>query len=170
MDQLAPVQQPMLELSEVAQDLTDRYMSSARDTLVKLIGDPKLIRPDRLARVPGSFTRNLLFGDERMGAWALVWSPRARTPIHDHHCSCSFAILSGAVREISFTAIDDSRAVKTGEVLHRAGYIASMIPTGPNIHQMVNDGTDEAISIHIYGYDHRRHRSSVHREYQQVET
>lgn len=170
MDHLEPVYQPMRKLSEVVQGLADQYVSSARETLVQLIGNPDLIRPDRLARVPGSFTRNLLFGDERMGAWALVWSPGSRTPIHDHHCSCCFAILSGTIREISFNAINDSRAVKTCEVVHRAGYIASMMPTGPNVHQMVNDGTDEAISIHIYGYDHRRHRSSVHREYQQVET
>jgi predicted metal-dependent enzyme (double-stranded beta helix superfamily) len=170
MDHLEPARRPLLKLSEVAQGLTDRYLSSARETLVQLIGNPDLIRPERLARTPGAFTRNLLFGDERMGAWALVWSPGSRTPIHDHHCSCCFAILTGTIREISFNEIDGSRAIKTRDVLRRAGYIASMMPTGPNIHQMINDGIDEALSIHIYGYDHRRHRSSVHREYQQAES
>jgi predicted metal-dependent enzyme (double-stranded beta helix superfamily) len=170
MDQLEPAHQPMRKLSEVARGLTDQYLSSARETLVQLISNPTLIRPDQLARAPGAFTRNLLFGDERMGAWALVWSPGSRTPIHDHHCSCCFAVLTGTIREISFNAINDSHAVRTDEVIHHAGYIASMMPTGPNIHQMVNEGTHEAISIHIYGYDHRRHRSSVHREYQQAES
>jgi predicted metal-dependent enzyme (double-stranded beta helix superfamily) len=167
---LEPAQQPMRKLSEIARLLTDQYLSSTRETLVELIGNPQFIQPDRFARTPGGFTRNLLFGDEHMGAWAMVWSPGSRTSVHDHHCSCCFAVLTGTIREISFDAISDSHAVKTGEVLRRAGYIASMMPTGPNTHQMVNDGTHEAISIHIYGYDHRRHRSSVHREYQQAES
>ena len=105
-----------------------------------------------------------------MGVWALVWSPGSRTPIHDHHCSCCFAVLSGTIREISFNAISETHAVKTGEVVRRAGFIASMMPTGPNIHQMINDAALEAISIYIYGYDHRHHSSSVHRVYRQAES
>lgn len=170
MDGLETAQLPMRKLSRMAQHLADQYLSSARETLLELVANPQLIRPELLTRTPGGFTRNLLFGDERMGAWALVWSPGARTPIHDHHCSCCFAVLTGAMREMSFNAISETHAVKIGEVLHRAGYVASMMPTGPNIHQMVNDGAQEAISIHIYGYDHRRHSSSVDRVYQQAES
>jgi predicted metal-dependent enzyme (double-stranded beta helix superfamily) len=40
-----------------------------------------------------------------------------------------------------------------------------MLPSGPNIHQMANAGQEEAISIHIYGFDHQRHATSVEREY-----
>jgi predicted metal-dependent enzyme (double-stranded beta helix superfamily) len=161
---------PMRRLSEATRGLTNQYLTSARETLAEMLRDPGLVKPERLTRKPGSFTRNLLFGDEQMGAWALVWSPGARTPIHDHHCSCCFAVLTGVIREISFNAISDSHAVKIGDVIRRAGYIASMMPSGPNIHQMINDGPQEAISIHIYGYDHRRHGSSVDRTYQQAES
>jgi predicted metal-dependent enzyme (double-stranded beta helix superfamily) len=170
MDDYALAQLPMRKLSEAARGLINQYLSSARETLAEMLLDPGLVRPDRLTRKSGSFTRNMLFGDEQMGAWALVWSPGARTPVHDHHCSCCFAVLTGTIREISFNAISDTHAIKTDEVLRDAGYIASMMPTGPNIHQMVNDGPQEAVSIHIYGYDHRRHSSSVHRVYQQAES
>jgi hypothetical protein len=40
-----------------------------------------------------------------------------------------------------------------------------MLPTGPNIHQMPNDSGEEAISIHIYGFDHRYCENSIRCEY-----
>jgi predicted metal-dependent enzyme (double-stranded beta helix superfamily) len=100
-----------------------------------------------------------------MSAWAIAWAPAASTSIHDHHCSCCFAVLRGSLREIWFDAVGDGEAVKTAEALRAPGYIACMLPSGPNIHQMTNAGQEEAISIHIYGFDHQRHATSVEREY-----
>jgi hypothetical protein len=45
-----------------------------------------------------------------------------------------------------------------------------MLPSGPHIHQMANAEQEEAISIHIYGFDHRRHATSVEREYRAEQT
>jgi predicted metal-dependent enzyme (double-stranded beta helix superfamily) len=156
-------------LSETSQSPADRYLVSARETLTRLVSTPGLLDNIQLERAPGGYARHLIFGDEQMSAWALVWSPGARTSIHDHRCSCCFAILSGIIREVRFSAIDDCRAAKTAEHIRTPGSIASMMPSGPNIHQMINDGPGDAISIHIYGYDHRMHASSVDREYQQIE-
>jgi predicted metal-dependent enzyme (double-stranded beta helix superfamily) len=156
-------------LSETNQSLVDRYLVSARETLAQLVSTPSLLDNIKLQRAPTGYARNLIFGDDQMSAWALVWSPGARTSIHDHRCSCCFAILSGIIREVHFSAVDDNRAVKTAEHTRTPGFIASMMPSGPNIHQMINDGPEDAISIHIYGYDHRMHASSVDREYQQIE-
>jgi predicted metal-dependent enzyme (double-stranded beta helix superfamily) len=155
-------------LSQTNQSLVDRYLVSARETLARLVATPNLLDNIKLERAPAGYARNLIFGDDQMSAWALVWSPGARTSIHDHRCSCCFAILSGTLREVRFSAVDD-RAVKTAEHTRTPGFIASMMPSGPNIHQMINDGPTDAISIHIYGYDHRMHASSVHREYQPIE-
>jgi predicted metal-dependent enzyme (double-stranded beta helix superfamily) len=156
-------------LSESNQSLVDRYLLSARETLARLVSTPCLLDNIKLERVPGSYARNLIFGDDQMSAWALVWSPGARTSIHDHRCSCCFAILSGTIREVRFSAVDDTRAAKTAEHTRTPGFIASMMPSGPNIHQMINDGPTDVISIHIYGYDHRMYSSSVDREYRQIE-
>jgi predicted metal-dependent enzyme (double-stranded beta helix superfamily) len=156
-------------LSETNQSLVDRYLVSARETLARLVATPGLLDNITLERAPAGYARNLIFGDDQMSAWALVWSPGARTPIHDHHCSCCFAILSGTIREIRFNAVDDHRATKAAEHIRTPGFVASMMPSGPNIHQMINDGPQDAISIHIYGYDHRMFSSSVHREYRQIE-
>ena len=43
-----------------------------------------------------------------------------------------------------------------------------MTPTKLNIHQMANVSDGEAISLHIYGYDHEAHTTSIDREYRQV--
>ena len=147
----------------------DRYLASARQTLTELIAKPKLLERVHLERKPGGLTRNLICGNEQMSVWAMVWAAGATTPIHDHHCSCCFAVLAGSLREVRFDAIDDTRAVRTAEHDRLPGFVAAMMPTGPNIHQMVNAGREDAISIHIYGYDHRACASSIHREYQRVE-
>jgi predicted metal-dependent enzyme (double-stranded beta helix superfamily) len=156
-------------LSETNQSLVDRHLVSARETLARLVATPGLLDNIKLERAPTGYARNLIFGDDQMSVWALVWSPGARTSIHDHRCSCCFAILSGTMREVHFSAVDDTRAAKTAEHTRTPGFIASMMPSGPNIHQMINDGPRDAISIHIYGYDHRMFSSSVHREYRQIE-
>jgi len=147
----------------------DRYLLSARQTLANLIARPNLLDRMHLERKVGGFTRNLICGDERTSAWAIVWAPGAATPIHDHHCSCCFGVVSGALREVWFDAIDANRAIRTAEHDRLPGFVAAMMPTGPNIHQMINVGAEEAISIHIYGYDHRACSSSIDREYQRVE-
>src|SRR3990170_673775 len=126
----------------------DRYLLSARQRLAELIATPNLLDRVRLERRPGGFTRNLVCGDERMSVWAIVWAAGAATPIHDHHCSCCFAVLRGTIRELWFDPVDARRAVKTAEHDRLPGFVAAMMPTGPNIHQMRNVGDEEAISLH----------------------
>lgn len=144
-------------------------LPTARQTLAELLARPDFLDRLHLERRPGGFTRNLICGDERMSVWAIVWAPGAATPIHDHHCACCFAVLRGTIRELWFDPIDAGRAVKTAEQDRLPGFVAAMVPTGPNIHQMMNASDEEAISIHVYGYDHRTRGSSIHREYRRVE-
>ena len=153
------------KLSDLSRGLAQQYLRSARETLGQLIRVPNLLSGVSLKREQQHYTRSFLFGDDNMSAWAMVWAPGSGTSIHDHHCSCCFAVLRGSLREIWFDAVGDGQAVKTKEALRTPGYIACVLPSGPNIHQMINDGQEEAISIHIYGFDHRRHASSVEREY-----
>ncbi len=155
-------------LSDANRTSVDQYLLSARETLLYLASIPDLLDGIRLTRMCGGFTRNLIFGANQMSVWAIVWAPGACTPIHDHHCSCCFTVLQGVIREAWFDAVDGDRAVETARHHRTAGYIAAMMPTGPNIHQMRNEGPEEAVSIHIYGYDHRAHSSSIDREYQRI--
>jgi predicted metal-dependent enzyme (double-stranded beta helix superfamily) len=146
----------------------DQYLHTARQALGELVASPNLLARVRLERRRAALARNLICGDEHLSIWAMVWAPGAATPVHDHHCSCCFAVLAGTVREVWFHAIDAGRAVRTAEHDRLPGFVAAMMPNGPNIHQMINVSNEEAISIHVYGYDHRTRNSSIHREYQPV--
>ena len=141
------------------------FGGSPQAMLEHFAAHPALICDLDLQRKPGSYARTLLWGDAETSVWAMVWDSGARTAIHDHHCSCAFGIISGCLTEIRFRAFDEMRVARTWEAVHQPGDMASLATTHPNIHQMVNDSGAVAISLHIYGFDHRVHDSSVHREY-----
>ena len=148
--------------------LTRDYLTAAREVLQELVAMPDLIQRLPLERKAGSYRRNLLAGNEAVSVWAIVWSEGSATSIHDHHCSCCFGVVSGTVTETWYRAIDADRAVQTEEQERKPGYVACMLPSGPNIHRMHNFGPGEAISIHIYGFDHEVHASSIETEYTAV--
>lgn len=145
------------------------YLAAARAVLRELVAIPDLVERLPLERRAGTYTRNLLAGNEAVSVWAMVWGEGAATSIHDHHCSCCFGVVSGTVTETWYRAIDASRAIATEQQERQPGYVACMVPSGPNIHRMRNLGPGDAISIHIYGYDHEAHCSSVETEYTAVD-
>ena len=144
------------------------YLAAARNVLRELVAIPDLVQRLPLLRKPGGYARNLLAGNDAVSVWAMVWAEGATTSIHDHHCSCCFGVVSGTVSETWYRAVDAARAVPTEEHDRQAAYVACMLPTGPNIHRMQNRGPGEAISIHIYGFDHEAHASSIESEYTAV--
>jgi predicted metal-dependent enzyme (double-stranded beta helix superfamily) len=145
------------------------YLAAARRLLEELVADRRIVAGLELQRREGGYARNLLAGDERVGIWAMVWAPGAVTCIHDHHCSCCFGVVGGTVDEIWYRAVSETHAVAEAEHARGPGYVACMLPSGPNLHRMENRSAGDAISIHIYGYDHNRQGSSVHREYLALE-
>ncbi len=144
------------------------YLAAARNVLRELVAIPDLVQRLPLQRKPGGYARNLLAGNDAVSVWAMVWAEGATTSIHDHHCSCCFGVVSGTVSETWYRAVDASRAVPTEEHDRQAGYVACMLPSGPNIHRMQNRRPGEAISIHIYGFDHEAHSSSIESEYSAI--
>ncbi|MEP9380582.1 cysteine dioxygenase family protein [Aquabacter sp. CN5-332] len=141
------------------------YLSAARETLESLVARPGLLDGIPLQRRPGGYERNLIYGDDDISVLAMVWAEGARTSIHDHHCSCCFGVLLGAIEEVRFKTLDEAQAVPTMQATRGPGFVACLLPTGPNIHQMINTGMGDAVSLHIYGYDHHLHASSIEREY-----
>ncbi|MDH2311774.1 cysteine dioxygenase family protein [Methylobacterium brachiatum] len=164
--QPADVEAMMADLALSAESSADAYLASARATLLKILARPDLLDRTRLVAPPEGLGRNLLFGTRAISVWAMVWSPGAVTPVHDHHCSCCFGLLSGSLRETWYRPISDTHAVATLDAVRAPGYVACMMPTGPNLHRIANAGPDTAISIHVYGYDHREQASSIHRTYE----
>jgi predicted metal-dependent enzyme (double-stranded beta helix superfamily) len=156
------------ELSQFSRTLSQSYLERVRATIRDIIADPHRLDGFDLHRDRGRYSRTLLFGDARMSTWAILWPPGSRTCVHDHHCSCCFGVAHGSLKEIWFRAVNDEQAVVQAVAVREQGYVAAMLPTGPNIHQMINDGDEEALSVHIYGFDHMMHSTSIHREYEVV--
>jgi 3-mercaptopropionate dioxygenase len=96
---------------------------------------------------------------------ALVLRPRQATPIHDHVTWCVFGVIQGAEHEERYVLRDDW-LVQTSTSVSATGDVDGVAPPG-DIHQVRNDGTQNAISLHIYGTDIGRLGSSVRRVYRQ---
>lgn len=169
----------MVQLSEAAPDtarslaglsglqasLAEAYLAAARETLRSMVSRPAAVDCSLLAQCEGGYTRNLLFEEGDFSVWAMNWAPGASTPIHDHHCSCCFAVIKGVITEAWYEAVDETHAKLMREEVRKVGYLAAMLPSGPNIHQMRNDGPDFAVSVHIYGFNPSLHQSSVRKVY-----
>ena len=141
-------------------------LDRARALLEGLMAERDAVLALPLKRPAAGYERNFLFGDEAFSVYAIVWAAGAATPVHDHHCACCFGVIAGEIAERWFDRVSETRAVQTREAIRKPGFLAAMAPSGPNIHQMINRTDREAISIHVYTFDHTRRASSIDREYE----
>ena len=96
---------------------------------------------------------------------AIVWRPGQRTSIHDHLTWCVVGVVHGAETEELFSLCENgARLTRVGTTVNRVGEVVGFAPPG-DIHRVANTGSENAISIHIYGSDIRRVGSSVRRSY-----
>jgi cysteine dioxygenase len=116
------------------------------------------------------YTRNLIHRDEFLEIMALCWAPGQKTPIHTHNGQLGWmAVSQGALAVIDYkwlgcNAADnqnvsgiDCLAGATELTLER-GRVQECWPGGPvntvdkvqTIHQVVVQGREPAVSVHIY--------------------
>jgi 3-mercaptopropionate dioxygenase len=138
----------------VAARLRDHLPSPQILTAEQRYGDPLRYRCHLLhAESDGSFS-----------VVALVWRPGQATPIHDHVTWCVAGVIQGAEHEERYALRDDGWLEEVGKSVSVVGDVFGLAPPG-DIHQVRNDGTQTAISLHIYGTDVSRLGSSVRRVY-----
>ena len=98
---------------------------------------------------------------------ALVWLPGQETPIHDHVSWCVVGVHEGQEYETLYqveAGDPGSWLVETGQSINPSGSVAALTPPG-DIHKVVNNGAQLAISLHIYGADIGKLGSSIRRRY-----
>ncbi|MFD4999829.1 cysteine dioxygenase family protein [Streptomyces buecherae] len=131
---------------------------------------PDLLTDEQREGDPDTYRQHLLYA-ERDGSFsvvALVWLPGQRTSIHDHVSWCVTGVHEGEESERRYRLVSDgatSRLVATRDVVNPLGSVCGFAPPG-DIHRVSNDGTETAISIHIYGADIARLGTSVRRVYE----
>jgi cysteine dioxygenase len=119
---------------------------------------------------PDAYTRNLIYRDDQIEVMAVCWSRGQRTPIHTHNGQLGWmAVSQGAVAVINYKWLGcnapenqnvagmDCLAGATELDLERRE-VQECYPGGPintvdkvqTIHQVVVQGKEPALSLHIY--------------------
>jgi 3-mercaptopropionate dioxygenase len=97
---------------------------------------------------------------------AMVWRPGQATPIHDHVTWCVIGVVRGTEHEERYRLRPDGWLEQNGTADSNAGDVTGLAPPG-DIHRVRNNGTETAISLHVYGTDVSRLGSSIRRTYNQ---
>jgi predicted metal-dependent enzyme (double-stranded beta helix superfamily) len=123
---------------------------------------PDVLTPDQRRGDPDRPAGHVLHAepDGTFSILGLVWLPGQSTRIHDHITWCVVGVLAGTEHEELF----DESLNPVGVRDSHAGEVSGFAPPG-DIHSIRNDGSEIAISLHIYGTDITRVGTSARRYY-----
>lgn len=130
------------------------FARRVRAALQTAAADETLLAPEDREGSPDTYRRHLLAADER-GRYALVslvWRPGQASPVHGHHTWCGYAVIDGTLTE-SLYNWDASLGCASRVRAHpRASGAVSYVRAGlAGIHRLGNEGTEVAVSLHVYG-------------------
>jgi 3-mercaptopropionate dioxygenase len=127
---------------------------------------PGILTADQRCGDPDGYRCHLLHAehDGSFSVVALVWRPGQATPVHDHVTWCVAGVIQGAEQEQQYRLTGDGWLEECGTAVNRVGDVSALAPPG-DIHLVRNAGDSVAISVHVYGTDVSRLRSSVRRVY-----
>lgn len=117
-----------------------------------------------LPRRPGGYTRTLLQRGEGFELIAMVWSPGALTPIHDHGDSrCATLVVAGSLAVEHFTRGADlgpeRAALVAGEARVLIAGDGEALRDATELHRVATAGSDDAIAVHLYAVPLAAYRS-----------
>jgi predicted metal-dependent enzyme (double-stranded beta helix superfamily) len=139
----------MTRLAERHGEHEPRMLDEAEKLLRGLIAQDDWL-PDEFARPsPGGYRQYLLHCDplERFSVVSFVWMPGQRTPVHDHTVWGLVGVMRGEE-----TCEEYSKQLEvTGRHPVRRGQVDRVSPRIGDIHVVANDGSEVAVSIHVYG-------------------
>ncbi len=126
---------------------------------------PGLLSAAQLAGDPSGYQTHLVH-DEPDGSFSIVvmvWLPGQATPVHDPLSWCCTAVLQGTEYEEVYAVRGDHLEVIARNA-NPVGTVSGFAPPG-DVHLVRNTGDTVAVSVHVYGTDIARVRSSVRRVY-----
>ncbi len=132
-------------------DFSTRHVAVA-DALAPYLDDPDLLAGRDCPCNPNRYTRHLLHNDPAGGyaVVAIVWTPGQMSPVHGHRTWCAFGVQRGWLAETYF-AHDGDKVTPTGCTPRGPGTVGHAPANRDAIHRLANLGTQEAVSIHVYG-------------------
>ena len=126
-----------------------RLLDAGEQLLRSLVAHDDWLPAEFAAPAPESYRQYLLYCDplERFSVVSFVWMPGHRTPIHDHTVWGLVGVMRGAELCEEFSAA----IKKTGSHEVKPGDVDRVSPSIGDIHVVSNAGTENAVSIHVYG-------------------
>ena len=138
-----------------------------------------LQRPDWLKaehRLPGDTTyrQHLLHvaDDGGYSVVSLVWKPGQRTPIHDHVAWCVVGVYEGVETETRYRLYEhgpERFLVSGGSRIALPGDTIALVPPAENVHEVCNESSEVAISIHVYGANIRELGTSIYQRFDDLD-
>jgi predicted metal-dependent enzyme (double-stranded beta helix superfamily) len=125
--------------------------------LRRSLRERELLAPEHQQGSSDGYRQHILYvePDGAFSIVALVWLPGQTTPVHDHVSWCTVGVYRGEETEIRYRIAGqhtDRRLVVTERLTNECGSVSGIAPPG-DIHQVMNTGSDVAISLHVYGAD-----------------
>jgi 3-mercaptopropionate dioxygenase len=132
------------------------------DALRTHLPSPDILTPDQRRGDPDRAAGYVLHTehDGSFSILGLIWRPGQTTRIHDHITWCVVGVLAGVEHEELFD--EDLNAIGVRD--SHPGDVSGFAPPG-DIHRILNNTTETAISLHIYGTDVTRVGTSARRFY-----
>lgn len=132
------------------------------DALGAILGAPDLLAPAQRVGAAESYQRHLLHGDAegRFTALALVWRSGQVSPVHGHTAWCAVGVVSGVATEERYELEATPRGVVARHLAgrdarHGPGAVLMTRPGADGVHRIRNDGSEDVVTIHVYGCDLR---------------
>jgi predicted metal-dependent enzyme (double-stranded beta helix superfamily) len=131
--------------------LTTRHRAAA-EAIRPFLGDRNLLAGRDCPCNPQRYCRHLLHNNPTAGyaVIAIVWTPGQMSPVHAHRTWCAFGVHCGWLAETIFSR--NGETVLPNACTSRTPGTTGHASADPDaIHRLANLGTEDAISIHVYG-------------------
>jgi predicted metal-dependent enzyme (double-stranded beta helix superfamily) len=151
----------------------DPFVQGVEHALTQLLDQHGWLRSEHTQGSPDHYTQHILYvsPDRAFSVIALVWLPGQKTPIHDHICWCVVGVYEGEEEETRYRLYEDGAGrflVREGSQRAHRGQVTTLLPPEEDIHQVTNVGAGKAISIHVYGADIEKKRTSINETFENV--
>jgi cysteine dioxygenase len=93
------------------------------------------------------YKKNLVFRNSNFEVFIICWKPRQFSPIHDHsENGCILKIIKGELTEYIY----NREPLKLIELNNLTKNSIGYIDNNQSIHKMINESTENCVSLHIY--------------------
>lgn len=122
------------------------------EALGRAVAQPQWLSSERRRANHDNYARHLIHADPagRYSVLAIVWMPHQHSPVHGHHTWCGVGVYSGTLTETYYRDDGGARPAEIRSLVRTPRSLSFDRPLNA-IHSIANRGTENAVSLHVYG-------------------